>query len=156
MRKTDLLEKREKAKKFWLIYFTASTAFSSYALIMDQLMQIKFGMNPLPWNWMVGLMGWSLFSTALAGFIVYYCAYARPGTKFLKFSIGSALLVLPAILFYSPKAFAPKWLAIESSIDWGIAGVHIGLVLLSSAVGVYANWKLHNANMQCKKSLKLA
>jgi len=154
MDKASLFEKKEKAKKFWLLYFVSSIALNSYMIIMDQLLQIKFHANALPLNWTLYALGWGLISMAVAWFILYRCAYAKPGTKYLKVMIVANFLMLLALPFYRPLLFTPKWLTIQSPIDWGISGVFVGLNLLLAVVGLYANLRLHNANMHYKKSLK--
>lgn len=148
-------EEREKAKKFWLIYFVASTVLSFHTYIINYLLEIKLHLTGLPWAWAVGVLGFLIVCMAIGSFAIYRCAYTKPGTKFLKLIIASHLLVFPGILFFGFGWIVPKWLTLQAPIDWGIGGVYIGMELATTAIGLYASWKLHSANMRYKNILKL-
>lgn len=156
MSQSDVFEEKARAKKFWLLCFVSSMVLNYYRIIMEALMQIKFDKNTLPWNETMVSIVLVFILMPLGSFVVYRCAYAKPGTKLLKLLIGLGVVALTSMIFSAPASLIPSWLVIKDPIDWAIAGIYTTMNLSLIAVGLYADWKLHRANMRYKKSLKLA
>jgi len=125
MDQPSAFQEREKAKRFWLIYFVSSIVCSFYTCIIDYLVEIKLHLVRLPWAWAVGVLGFMIVCMAIGSFAIYRCAYTKPGTKFLKLIIASHLLIFPAIFFFGFGSFFPRWLELQTPIDWGIGGVYM-------------------------------
>jgi hypothetical protein len=133
------LTKQERGvRSFWLALLITNQLYALTSLPLS----IARCSELLPWAWILPwifyLLQWGIV------YLIYRCAYRRPGTKWLTFGLIVGPLGLAAAIFMIAKGIYPR------SAFWTALDMIISLLCL------ILNFKLRVINKKIKAALALA
>ena len=139
-------ENEKKIRKYWLATPGGSVLITHTAIFFQQKFSASMHTAPIPEVARYVGIAFSSLGTLLIAFLLYRCAYKKPGTKLLTFGLViSGLSFLSTPLFYLTGKLQPA-LAIP------YYGTLILLTQVTNILWVILCWKMRKINKKLQSA----